>query len=134
MVTVFIRSVVIGAFSLSLLFGGDFEEGMSAYNAGDYKKGQILLMEAAKQNNAGAQFTLGAIYGNDIGVTQSNIFAYALFGLASKNGNQRGKEMQSRVVDWLTPNEIKMAQSLVDNPAKLWLLIDKTLKIKETKK
>lgn len=106
-------------------FAGNFEEGMSAYNAGDYKKGQLLLMEAAKQNNATAQFTLGAIYGNDIGVVQSNIFAYALFGLASKNGNQRGKEMQSRVVDWLTPNEIKTAQSLVDNPAKLWAQIEK---------
>jgi len=112
-------------FFITLSFAGNFEEGMSAYNAGDYKKGQLLLMEAAKQNNAGAQFTLGAIYGNDIGVVQSNIFAYALFGLASKNGNQRGKEMQSRVVDWLTPNDIKMAQSLVDNPKKLWVEIEK---------
>jgi TPR repeat protein len=110
---------------MAFSFAGNFEEGMSAYNAGDYKKGQLLLMEAAKQNNAGAQFTLGAIYGNDIGVVQSNIFAYALFGLASKNGNQRGKEMQSRVVDWLTLNDIKTAQSLVDNPKKLWVEIEK---------
>jgi len=117
-------------FFITLSFAGNFEEGMSAYNAGDYKKGEILLMEAAKQNNATAQFTLGAIYGNDIGVVQSNIFAYALFGLASKNGNQRGKEMQSRVVDWLTPNDIKTAQSLVDNPKKLWVLMDKRQNLK----
>lgn len=119
---------------MTLSFAGNFEEGMSAYNAGDYDKAKALLMEAAKQNNRGAQFALGAIYGNDIGVVQSNIFAYALFGLASKNGDQRGKEMQSRVVDWLTPNEIKTAQSLVDNPKKLWVLIDKGSKIKETKR
>lgn len=112
-------------FFITLSFAGNFEQGMSAYNNGEYDKAKVLLMEAAKQNNRGAQFTLGAIYGNDIGVTQSNIFAYALFGLASKNGDPRGKEMQSRVVDWLMPNEIKTAQSLVDTPAKLWAQIEK---------
>jgi TPR repeat protein len=120
-----VRIFLIILFFMTLSFAGNFEEGMSAYNAGDYEKAKALLMETAKQNNRGAQFTLGAIYGNDIGVVQSNIFAYALFGLASKNGDSRGKEMQSRVVDWLTPNEIKTAQSLVDNPAKLWAQIEK---------
>ena len=129
-----VRIFLIILFFMTLSFAGNFEEGMSAYNAGDYEKAKALLMETAKQNNRGAQFTLGAIYGNDIGVVQSNIIAYALFGLASKNGDPRGKEMQSRVVDWLTPNEIKTAQSLVDNPKKLWVVIDKASKIKETKR
>ena len=119
------RIILTIIFLITLSFAGDLERGMCAYNNGNYDEAKALLMEAAKQNNGGAQFALGAIYGNDIGVTQSNIFAYAFFGLASKSGDLRGKEMQSRVIDWLTPNEIKTAQLLVDNPVKLWVQIEK---------
>ncbi|CAD5116053.1 DgyrCDS4987 [Dimorphilus gyrociliatus] len=55
-----------------------------------------LFKEAAKQENAEAQYYLGLCYDNGLGVEENKHLAIELFKKSSKNGNQEAKEELER--------------------------------------
>ncbi len=48
----------------SAVFAGEFEDGLSAYARGDYQKAFEKFELAAKQGDANAEYSLGAMFAN----------------------------------------------------------------------
>ena len=66
---------------------GDYEDGVVAYNAGDYQKAFRLWKPLAEQGVADAQSNLGVMYDNGEGVPEDNKEALRLYHLGAKNGD-----------------------------------------------
>ena len=64
----------------------DFDEGIKAYETGDYKKALPEFRVAADQGNAPAQYNLGLMYHDGQGVSRSYIEAAKWFHLAAEQG------------------------------------------------
>ncbi|MYG43200.1 MAG: sel1 repeat family protein, partial [Rhodobacteraceae bacterium] len=67
---------------------------------------------AAEQSDDKAQYELGNMYYNGIGVPQNYVLAHAWTNLASANGHPDAEELRDSV-------ELLLAQSLVDDTQKL---------------
>lgn len=68
------------AYKLSLIYGLDI---LSIH---DYKKSAFFMEKSSFLGNINAQFTLGLMYNEGIGIEQNNIIAYGWFLLAEENG------------------------------------------------
>ena len=71
------KSVLLAALlSITLLldvcpaWADAFEDSITAYNRGDYAEAVKLLRESAAQGHTHAQYSLGAMYENGLGVAQ----------------------------------------------------------------
>ena len=85
-----IRITVIIATALSLAFTSvaaqDLQKGYAAYQAGDYATAIQEWTTLADQGNAPAQFMLGIMYKNGLGVLQDDAEAVRLYRLAADQG------------------------------------------------
>ena len=91
---------------------GAFEDGLAAYDAGDYPTALRLWMPLARQGNATAQFNLGLMYGNGRGVPQNYVLAHMWSNLASASGNANAPKNRDAVAAKMTPAQIAEAQRL----------------------
>ncbi len=66
---------------------GNFEDGLKAYDDGEYKKAATLWQKAADQGNASAQYNLGVMYKNGQGVKQDYFKAKELYQKAADQGS-----------------------------------------------
>ena len=86
------KKIAIGLLLMaSVAFGGDFEDGLKAYDASKYKQALTLWQKAAKQGNASAQYNLGWMYNNGTGVKKNYKKAVALYQEAAEQGNARAQ-------------------------------------------
>ena len=67
--------------------GGDFEDGLKAYNSKNYKKAVELYQKVANQGNADSQNKLAFMYNFGIGVKQNYKKASELYQESSNQGN-----------------------------------------------
>src|ERR1700736_6355068 len=67
---------------------GPWEDGMSAYNRGDYVPAIRLFRPLAEQGNAKAQHLIGVMYHRGEGVARNSVRALAWFSLAAANGDR----------------------------------------------
>ena len=65
----------------------DFQEGRSAFLEGDYATAHKELRPLAEKGHAEASVTLGVMYEEGLGVTQSYSAAFEWFKLAAEGGN-----------------------------------------------
>ncbi len=72
---------------VAVLFGGNFEDGVAAYNSKNYKKAAEFFQKAAEQGNASAQYNLGVMYDNGQGVKKDYKKAIELYKKAAEQGN-----------------------------------------------
>jgi len=77
---------------LSILFAGSalagpFEDASDAYEREDYATAVRLLRPLAERGDAAAQFQLGVMYDNGIGVRQNHAEAAKWYRLAAEQGN-----------------------------------------------
>ena len=75
----------------SISYANDFEEGLKAYNNGDFKKAYVLFLKEAKRGDAIAQNNIGAMYENGQGVLQDYKEAAKWFKLAAEQGHALAK-------------------------------------------
>ena len=68
-----------------------FDEGVAAYNRGDYATALEEMLPIAEQGNADAQFALGVMYGNGDGVPQDYAVAMKWYRLAAEQGIARAQ-------------------------------------------
>ena len=68
-----------------------FDEGVAAYDRGDYATAFEEMLPIAEQGNADAQFALGVMYGNGDGVPQDYAVAMKWYRLAAKQGIARAQ-------------------------------------------
>jgi TPR repeat protein len=85
------KKLLVILFLLSrLLYANLVNDGIQAYNNGNYKKAFKLLKKSAEQGNATAQLNLGIMYAKGQGVRQNMTLVKELFGKACDNGLESG--------------------------------------------
>jgi TPR repeat protein len=112
------KSALIGSIVATLLSGlgsaqaGPWEDGMVAYNRGDYVPAIRLFRPLAEQGNPTAQNQIGVMYRKGEGVIRSPARAFMWFSLAAKRGDTKAKAGLRGVSKTMTPGEISQAQQM----------------------
>jgi TPR repeat protein len=114
------KRTIVGGFiaaaqiwGLSGAFAGPWEDGMVAYNRGDYVPAIRLFRPLAEQGNAKAQSLIGVMYRRGQGVARNSVHAFIWFSRAAARGDARAKTELHEVSQTMTPQEISEAQQMV---------------------
>jgi len=91
---------------------GPWEDGMAAYNRGDYVPAIRLFRPLAEQGNPKAQSVLGVMYRKGDGVTRNPSRAFMWFSLAAKRGDAKAKVDLRDVSQAMTSAEISTARAM----------------------
>src|SRR5580765_7101029 len=107
-----IGGLMVVAFLLDTpaVLAGPWEDGMAAYNRGDYVPAIRLFRPLAEQGNPKAQSVIGVMYRKGQGVAKSSVRAFMWFGLAAKRGDARAKAELRQVSERMTSAEVSEAQ------------------------
>ena len=113
------KPLVIGGLLLSaqILGGasvraGPWEDGMAAYNRGDYAPAIRLFRPLAQAGNAKAQHLLGVMYHRGQGVARNTVRAMAWFSVAARHGDREAQASVQEVSKSMTPDEISQARDM----------------------
>ena len=86
-----IKTFLAGGFLVSALFGvavaGPLEDGLAAYQRGDYATAMSLWRPLADQGNTFAQYNVGWLYYDGRGVPQDYARAAAWYRKAARQGD-----------------------------------------------
>jgi TPR repeat protein len=94
---------------LSAAFAGPWEDGMVAYNRGDYLPAMRLFRPLAEKGSPKAQSRLGAMYRRGEGVARNSVRAFVWFSRAAARGDARAKVELHAVSQTMTSDEISQA-------------------------
>jgi TPR repeat protein len=105
-------AIVVGCIILGVsgAVAGPWEDGMVAYNRGDYVPAMKLFRPLAQTGNAKAQNVLGVMYHKGEGVARSPGRAFMWFSLAAKKGDASAKASLQEVSKQMTPAEMSQAK------------------------
>lgn len=95
----------------------EFEDGLAAYDKGDYITAFMIWVPAAVHGNAAAQFNLGVMSLEGKGTPPNPIqgLAWILMGVENMPDGENRKiaiELRDKVTAILTPDEIKKAEDM----------------------
>ena len=113
------RQIIFGGLILaaqiwgtSAAFAGPWEDGMAAYNRGDYMPAIRLFRPLAEQGNAKAQHLIGLMYHRGEGVARSKVRAFAWFSMAAAHGDREAKAKLRDVSKNMTGAELSQAREM----------------------
>ena len=112
------RTIVIGAvvsaqlLGTSAAFAGPWEDGMAAYNRGDYVPAMRVFRTLAEQGHAKAQNVLGVMFRKGQGVAKNPARARMWFSFAAKRGEAGAKAELREVSRTMTAQEISQAEAM----------------------
>jgi TPR repeat protein len=92
---------------------GPWEDGMVAYNRGDYLPAIRLFRPLAEAGNPKAQSVLGTMYRKGEGVSRSPARAFMWFSLAARRGDARARAGLRDVAKDMTPAEMTQAREMM---------------------
>jgi TPR repeat protein len=95
------------------VLAGPWEDGMAAYNRGDYVPAIRLFRPLAEAGNPKAQSVIGAMYRKGEGVAKSSARAFMWISLAAKRGDARAKAELQEVSRDMTPTEMSQAREVM---------------------
>jgi TPR repeat protein len=98
--------------ALSVALAGPWEDGMVAYNRGDYVPAIRLFRPLAEQGHVKAQSVLGVMYRRGEGVARSSTHAFIWLSRAAARGDVRAKAELRDVTQTMTPEEILKAREM----------------------
>jgi TPR repeat protein len=93
-------------------FAGPWEDGMAAYNRGDYVPAIRVFRTLAEQGNAKAQNVLGVMFRKGEGVPKNPVRAHMWFGVAAARGDATAKAELREVSRMMTAQEISQAEAM----------------------
>ena len=93
-------------------FAGPWEDGMAAYNRGDYVPAIQLFRPLAAKGNAKAQHLIGVMYHKGEGVARSSVRAFAWFSLAAAHGDSDAKAKLMEVSKAMTSDELSQGKEM----------------------
>jgi TPR repeat protein len=115
------RWTVLGGLMLSAqvwgavgAFAGPWEDGMAAYNRGDYVPAIQVFRAMARQGNAEAQSLLGVMYRRGQGVKRNSARAFVWFTRAAARGNAKARTELREVSQAMTPEELAQAREMAE--------------------
>jgi TPR repeat protein len=91
---------------------GPWEDGMAAYNRGDYVPAIRLFRPLAEAGNAKAQHLIGVMYHRGQGVARNSVRAFLWFNRAAARGDARAKAELRDVSQTMTRQEISQAREM----------------------
>jgi hypothetical protein len=83
---ILILVLLLGMNILSISHANDFDEGIKAYDNGNFKKAYSLFLKEAKKGNATAQNEIGVMYAKGKGVLKDYKEAMKWYRLAAEQG------------------------------------------------
>jgi len=110
-----VRAALVACIMVAVTAGtlaGPFEEGVAAYDRGDYETAMRLWQNLADRGDGGAQNNLGVMYERDEGVRRDYVRAHMWFNLAATQSIQTAAEGRDRVAKRMTPVQIAEALTL----------------------
>jgi TPR repeat protein len=111
------RTILGGAIMAAQLiafgaFAGPWEDGMAAYNRGDYTPAIRLFRPLAEQGNPKAQNVLGVMFRKGEGVPRNSARAHMWFSFAAARGDAKAKAELREVSRTMTAQEISQAEAM----------------------
>ncbi|MGB8564260.1 MAG: hypothetical protein WCD83_12700 [Pseudolabrys sp.] len=91
---------------------GSLEDADAALKRRDYQTAVRLIRPLAEQGNANAQYNLGVLYDNGLGVPQDKVRAYMWFTLSASQGRDGAAAFRDLIARRMTPAQIEEAQKL----------------------
>jgi TPR repeat protein len=91
---------------------GPWEDGMAAYNRGDYVPATHVFRVLADQGNAEAQMLLGLMYRKGQGVKLSRVSAFLWYSRAAARGNAKARTELREVSQHMTSEELAKANEM----------------------
>ena len=67
---------------------------------------------AASQGDTSAQYSIGVLYANGLGVARNDIKGYAWYSISAANGNEQGRVYRDALLGRMTREEIAAGQVL----------------------
>ena len=108
--TFFFFSILVYTFySFNLHADDSFFSGIEAYRDRDYDSAIFFFTQAAKTGDGEAQFLLGKIYSEGLGVNTNNIKSLMWFTIASKNNIQVAEKYGYRLKIKMSEIDIEYA-------------------------
>jgi TPR repeat protein len=89
-----------------------WEDGMAAYNRGDYVPAIQLFRPLAAKGNARAQHLIGVMYHKGEGVARNSVRAFAWFSLAAAHGDREAQAKLRDISQTMTPDELSQGREM----------------------
>jgi TPR repeat protein len=107
--------LIVAAQILGLIgaFAGPWEEGMAAYNRGDYLPAMQLFRPLARQGNAKAQAAIGAMYRKGQGVAKSSAHAFMWLSIAAARGDADARTEMNEMARSMSAAELAQAREMM---------------------
>jgi TPR repeat protein len=111
--TIFVGLILAGPiWGVAGAFAGPWEDGMAAYNRGDYMPAIRLFRPLAEQGNAKAQHLIGLMYRKGEGVARNKVRAFAWFSMAAARGDSEARAQLRDVSKTMTALELSQAREM----------------------
>jgi TPR repeat protein len=109
-----VGALIVAAQIVSSLaaIAGPWEDGMAAYNRGDYVPASRVFRSLAEQGNAKAQTVLGLMYRRGEGVSRNSVRAFLWFSRAAARGDAMAKTELRGLSQAMTPEELSQARDM----------------------
>src|ERR1700754_2553558 len=91
---------------------GPWEDGMAAYNRGDYSPAMALFKPLARQGNAKAQAAIGAMYRKGQGVARSSAHAFMWLSIAAARGDADARTEMNEMARTMSAKELAQAREM----------------------
>ena len=101
---------ILGA---SCALAGPWEEGMAAYNRGDYVPAMQLFRPLARQGNAKAAATIGAMYSKGQGVAKSSAHGFMWLSIAAARGDAVARTEMTEMSRTMSAAELAQAREMM---------------------
>ena len=92
---------------------GPWEEGMAAYNRGDYVPAMALFRPLARQGNARAQGLIGAMYRKGQGVAKSSAHGFMWLSIAAARGDAVARTEMTEMSRTMSAAELAQAREMM---------------------
>ena len=114
------QKAIIGVIFAAQIWGaagalaGPWEDGMAAYNRGDYVPALQVFRAMAREGNADAQRLLGQMYRRGQGVKRSSTRAFLWFNRAAARGDRRASVDLREMSQSMTAGELAKARAVME--------------------
>ena len=104
--------IVLFTLTSNVVWSANYNQGLTAYNNGDYATALLEWKPLAEQGNADAQYNLGVMYYKGQGVIQDNVYAHMWFNIAASAREKYATKDRDVIEKKMTPADISTAQKL----------------------
>jgi TPR repeat protein len=114
------KKAIVGVIFAAQIWGaagalaGPWEDGMAAYNRGDYVPAVQVFRAMAREGNAEAQRVLGQMYRRGQGVKRSPTRAFVWFNRAASRGNHQANAELRVMSQSMSAAELSRARTVME--------------------